>query len=37
MSGGWDGVGGQKEGSRERGHVFLWPIHVDIWQKPTQN
>ena len=18
------------------GHVYLWPIHADIWQKPSQ-
>ena len=36
MSGAWDEVGGQKEGSRGREHVFLQPIHVDVWQKPAQ-
>ena len=30
---GWDGVGG---GRREGTYVYLWLIHVDIWQKPTQ-
>ena len=20
----------------EETHVYLWPIHVDIWQKPSQ-
>ena len=31
---GWDGVGGRfkKEGL----YVYLWLIHVDIWQKPAQ-
>ena len=19
-----------------RTHVYLWPIHVDVWQKPSQ-
>ena len=29
----WDGEGG----SRGRAHkVYLWLIHVDVWQKPTQ-
>ena len=33
---GWDGreVGGGFK--REKMHVYLWLIHVDIWQKPTQ-
>ena len=22
---------------REGTYVFLWPIHVDVWQKPTQH
>ena len=31
------GCGGSWEGgSRGRGHVYLWLIHVDVWQKPTQ-
>ena len=29
---GWDGVGGGREGT----YVYLWQIHVDIWQKLTQ-
>jgi len=30
-------VGDGRKGSRERGHnVYLWLIHVDIWQKSTQ-
>ena len=33
---GWGGDGGER-GVRERGaHVYLWPIHVDVWQKPSQ-
>ena len=31
---GW-GVGGRFK--RERTYVYLWLIHVDIWQKPTQH
>ena len=23
-------------GSRGREHVYLWLIHVDVWQKPTE-
>ena len=29
---GWDG----EEGERERTHIYLWLIHADVWQKPTQ-
>ena len=29
--------GGRWErGSRGRGHIYLWLMHVDIWQKPTE-
>ena len=32
-----DGLQRCKRGSRWRGHyVYLWLIHVAIWQKPTQ-
>ena len=24
-------------GGREGTYVYLWLIHVDVWQKPTQN
>ena len=27
----------REEGSRGRGHIHLWRIHVDEWQKPTQH
>ena len=27
-------MGGRFE--REKTHVYLWLIHVDVWQKPTQ-
>ena len=32
----WDGVGGGRE-VQEGGdiYVYLWLIHVDVWQKPT--
>ena len=32
----WDGVGGEREVEREGTYVYLWLIHVDVWQKPTQ-
>ena len=31
---GWDEAGGNFK--REGIYVYLWLIHVDIWQKPTQ-
>ena len=31
---GWDGMGGRFK--RQRTYVYLWLIHVDEWQKPTQ-
>ena len=33
---GWDGgeMGGRFK--REETYVYLWLIHVDVWQKPTQ-
>ena len=31
------GGGGMWEGVQNGGtHVYLWPIHVDVWQKPSQ-
>ena len=34
---GWDGVGGRRQRFRRKGtYVYLWLIHVDVWQKPTQ-
>ena len=33
---GCDGVGGGKEVQEGGAHVYLWPIHVDVWQKQTQ-
>ena len=32
--GGWDVVGGMFK--REVAYIYLWLIHVNIWQKPTQ-
>ena len=33
-----DGVGREVGGEyrREGTHVCLWPIHIDVWQKPSQ-
>ena len=31
----WNGVGGRFR--REGTYVYLWLIHVDVWQKPTQH
>ena len=33
---GWDDVGGGREVKREGAYGYLWLIHVDVWQKPTQ-
>ena len=35
---GWEGVGGGswEKGSEEGIDIYLWVIHVDVWQKPTQ-
>ena len=33
---GWSGVGGGKGVQEEGTYVYLWLIHVDVWQKPTQ-
>ena len=30
---GKDGIGGRREGT----YMYLWLIHVDIWQKPTEH
>ena len=32
---GWDGVGGGRRFKRKGTHVYLWLIHVDVWQRPT--
>ena len=29
---GWNGEGGGREGT----YAFLWPIQVNVWQKPSQ-
>ena len=33
---GLDGVGGGREVQNEGTYVYLWLIHVDVWQKPIQ-
>ena len=33
---GWDGVGGGREVYEGGSYVYLWLIHVDVWQKPTR-
>ena len=33
----WDGKGGGGRFKREGTYVYLWRIHVDVWQKPTQH
>ena len=34
---GWDGAGDGKERFRREGiYVYLWLIHVDVWQKTTK-
>ena len=30
----WDRMGGRF--TREGAYVYLWLIHVDVWQKPIQ-
>ena len=30
---GWE-VGGRFK--REGTYIYLWPIHINVWQKPTQ-
>ena len=34
---GWDGEGDGRGFKREGTYVYLWLIHVDVWQKPTQH
>ena len=29
-------MGGGREVQREETYVYLWLIHVNVWQKPTQ-
>ena len=33
---GWGGDGGERGFKREGTHVYLWPIHVDVRQKPSK-
>ena len=28
-----EGWGGERGG---KGHISLWPTHVDVWQRPSQ-
>ena len=32
---GWGGVGGGREVQKRGAYVYLWPIHIVVWQKPT--
>ena len=34
--GGWDAVRDGRDVQERRAYVYLWLIHVDVWQKPTQ-
>ena len=34
--GGWDMVRDGREVQERGAYVYLWRIHVDVWQKPTQ-
>ena len=33
---GYRGEGGERGGSAWVKHVYLWLIHVDVWQEPSQ-
>ena len=33
---GWGGEGDGRWVQDGGTHVYLWPIHVDVWQKPSQ-
>ena len=32
----WSVEGGGGGLKMEETHVYLWPIHIDVWQKPSQ-
>ena len=32
---GWLGVGGEREVQEGGTYVYLWVVHVVVWQKPT--
>ena len=34
---GWDGVEVRGRLKREGTYAYLWLIHADVWQKPTQH
>ena len=33
---GWDRPGGGREVQEAGVQVYIWLIHIDVWQKPTQ-
>ena len=33
---GWDGRKVRGRFEREGTYIYLWQVHVDVWQKPTQ-
>ena len=33
---GWDGGGDEREFKREGIYVYLWLIHVEVWQETTK-
>ena len=33
---GWDEVGGGRRLQQKGTYVYLWLIHIDVWQKPMQ-
>ena len=33
---GWSGRWERASRGRERMYIYLWLIHADVWQKPTQ-
>ena len=33
---GWEGAGSGREVKREGTYVYLWLIHVAMWQRPAQ-
>ena len=33
---GWGREGGESGSRMGQAHVYLWLIHVDVWQKPPQ-
>ena len=33
---GYGGEGAGRRGQEEGTHVYLHPVHIDVWQKPSQ-